>query len=130
MCLHPHTVPSIPEETARVAHAAFRKGTVFMRMRDAFGPFYTDEDFASLFPSRAQSAESPWRLALVTVMQYVGSPASADPALPVEATATRSAPISAARASAEARSFSEPVGLTASFLIQRGAEVRPRKRLI
>lgn len=42
-----------------------------MRMRDAFGSFYTDEAFASLYSSRGQSAESPWRLALVTIMQYV-----------------------------------------------------------
>jgi transposase len=42
-----------------------------MRMRDEFGSLYTDEDFAALFPSRGQPAESPWRLALVSVMQYV-----------------------------------------------------------
>jgi hypothetical protein len=28
----------IPEETIRVAHAAFPQGNVFMRMRDALGP--------------------------------------------------------------------------------------------
>lgn len=71
MCLHPQTVPPVPDATARVARAAFRKGNLFMRMRDEFGAIYTDEDFAPLFPSRGQSAESPWRLALVTVMQYV-----------------------------------------------------------
>lgn len=71
MSLHPQDVPPIPEETARIAHAAFRKGTVFMRMRDAFGSFYPDEAFAALFSSRGQPAESPWRLALVTIMQYV-----------------------------------------------------------
>jgi transposase len=42
-----------------------------MRMRDALGAIYADEAFASLFPARGQSAESPWRLALVTIMQYV-----------------------------------------------------------
>jgi transposase len=31
---------------------------------------YQDSDFADLFPTRGQPAESPWRLALVTVMQY------------------------------------------------------------
>lgn len=70
-CLHPHAVPPVPEETARVARAAFRKGNLFMRMRDEFGAIYTDDAFAALFPSRGQSAEAPWRLALVTVMQYV-----------------------------------------------------------
>ena len=68
MCLHPHAVPPVPDGTAR---AAFRKGHLFMRMRDEFGTIYTDDAFAALFPSRGQSTESPWRLALVTVMQYV-----------------------------------------------------------
>jgi hypothetical protein len=58
MCLHPHEVPSVPDETARIARAAFRKGTVFMRMRDDLGTIYTDEAFAALFPSRGQPAES------------------------------------------------------------------------
>jgi transposase len=42
-----------------------------MRMRDAMGTIYCDDAFASLFPARGQPAESPWRLALVTIMQYV-----------------------------------------------------------
>jgi transposase len=71
MCLHPHDVPSIPDETARVARAAFRKGNLFMRMRDEIGTIYRDEAFATLFPARGKPAEAPWRLALVTVMQYV-----------------------------------------------------------
>jgi len=31
---------------------------------------YQDEDFRDVFPRRGQSAEVPWRLALVTLMQY------------------------------------------------------------
>ncbi|MBV9279767.1 MAG: transposase, partial [Chloroflexi bacterium] len=57
--------------TARVARAAFPKGTAFLRMRDALGAIYTDDAFAALYPAHGQSAESPWRLALVTIMQYV-----------------------------------------------------------
>jgi transposase len=71
MSLRSQPIPPVPEDTVRVAHAAFRKGNVFMRMRDEIGPIYTDEAFASLFPARGQPAESPWRLALVTIMQYV-----------------------------------------------------------
>lgn len=70
MSLHPHPLDPIPEETARVAHAAFPKGNPYMRMRDELGVFYQDEAFAALFPARGQSAESPWRVALVLVMQY------------------------------------------------------------
>jgi transposase len=42
-----------------------------MQMRDVLGSIYTDEDFADLFPKDGQPAGAPWRLALVTVMQFV-----------------------------------------------------------
>jgi hypothetical protein len=38
-----------------------------MRMHDEVGVLYTDALFASLFAVRGQPAESPWRLALVTI---------------------------------------------------------------
>ena len=41
-----------------------------MRMRDALGELYSDEQFAELFPNRGQPAESPGRIALVRVMQF------------------------------------------------------------
>ena len=31
---------AIPEDTRRVAHVAFPKGNIFMRMRDALGPIF------------------------------------------------------------------------------------------
>ena len=61
----------IPELTIHVAQAAFPKGTTFILMRDSLGTIFTDQDFADLFPDRGQPALSPWRLALVTVMQFV-----------------------------------------------------------
>jgi transposase len=61
----------IPDDTARVAKAAFPKGKVFMRMRDELGPLYHNQDFAHLFPATGQPAEDPARLALITVMQFV-----------------------------------------------------------
>ncbi len=70
MSLPPQSLPPIPEETARVAHAVFPKGNVYMRMRDELGTIYQDQDFADLLPHRGQSAEAPWRLALVTVIQF------------------------------------------------------------
>lgn len=70
MCLHPHPVDPIPEETARVATAAFPKGTSDMTMRDKLGTIFEDTDFACLFPQRGQPAMAPWRLALVTIMQF------------------------------------------------------------
>ena len=73
MSLKPQEPGSIPEETARVAHAIYPKGNVFMRMRDELGTIYQDEAFAHLFSYTGQPAEAPWRLALVTVMQFARS---------------------------------------------------------
>jgi len=70
MSLHPQDVPPVPESTVRIARAAFRRGNTYIRMRDEFGALFTDESFAPLFPTRGQPAEAPWRLALVTIMQY------------------------------------------------------------
>lgn len=70
MSLAPVEIPRVPEETVRVARAAFPKGNVYMHMRDALGTVYNDSDFAELFPAVGQPAESPWRLALVLVMQF------------------------------------------------------------
>ncbi|MBA3791757.1 MAG: IS1182 family transposase [Rubrobacter sp.] len=70
MCLHPRSVDPVPEQTARVAKAAFPKGTIYMTMSDELGAIFEDEDFADLFPRRGQPAMAPWRLALVTIMQF------------------------------------------------------------
>src|SRR4029450_10619675 len=70
MCLPPRSVDPVPEQTARVARAAFPKGTTYMTMRDELGAIFEDEDFAHLFPSRAPPAMAPWRLALVPIMQF------------------------------------------------------------
>src|SRR5215472_12638379 len=68
--MHPEPIPTIPEETIRVAHSVLPKGNVWMQMRDELGTLYEDHDVADLFTSRGQGAETPWRLALVTIMQY------------------------------------------------------------
>src|SRR6266508_714502 len=70
MSLDPQTNYPIPEDTRRVARAAFPKGNLYMRMRDELGEVYGDASFAELFPGRGQKAESPGRLAWVTVMQF------------------------------------------------------------
>ena len=71
MSLKPQPVGDIPEATARVARAAFCKPSAAMRLRDEFGVLYQDEDFAALFPTKGQPALAPWRLALVTVLQFM-----------------------------------------------------------
>ena len=71
MSLKSLPIPPVSEEIARVAHAVFPRGNVFMQLRDTLGTIYTDEAFADLFPTHGQPAEAPWRLALVTVFQYM-----------------------------------------------------------
>ncbi len=70
MSLKPQPVGPVPELTAFVAKAAFPDGTPYMAVRDVLGTFYDDERFAGLFPARGRPAEAPWRLALVTVLQF------------------------------------------------------------
>jgi transposase len=70
MSLIPTDLQTIPAETRRVAQAAFPKGNLYLRLRDEFGPLYQDQAFATLFPPRGRPAESPGRLALITVFQF------------------------------------------------------------
>jgi transposase len=69
--LKPQPIGEIPEATARIAKAAFPKGNTIMRLRDKFDGLFKDEDFSDLYPDLGQPALSPWRLALVTLMQFM-----------------------------------------------------------
>ncbi len=64
----PTPIPAMPHV---VAHAAFPNGSLAIRLRDAFGPIFNDAAFAELYPALGQPAESPARLALVTILQFV-----------------------------------------------------------
>lgn len=70
MTMYPQEMGSIPEETRRIAQAACPKGTLAMRLREVLGELYKDEQFAGLYPVEGQPAYAPWRLAVVTVLQY------------------------------------------------------------
>ena len=70
MSLNHCPLAPIPEETARVARAAFPKGNRYMTMRDVLGVLYSDAPFVDLYRPVGQHAEPPWRLALVTVLQF------------------------------------------------------------
>jgi transposase len=71
MSLQTQAIGPVPEETARIARAAYPRGNLYLQLRDTLGTIYEDEQFADLFPSRGQPAEAPWRLALVCVMQFL-----------------------------------------------------------
>src|SRR5262245_26008536 len=70
MSLRPHTLEPVTEETARVARAAFPKGNPYLLLRDTLGTIFQDDDFAPCFPLEGQPGLPPWRLALVTIMQF------------------------------------------------------------
>ena len=69
--LRPEAIGDIPAQTARVAKAAFPKGSAVIKLRDAFGTLYQDEDFTPFFSNLGQPALTPWRLALITVFQFL-----------------------------------------------------------
>ena len=68
--LKPSPIEPVPEGTARVARAAFRKGNPLLKLRDELGAVFADADFADLFPRLGQPGLPPWRLALVTLLQF------------------------------------------------------------
>src|SRR5437660_9605600 len=70
MSLHPHVIAPVPDETARVARAAFPKGNPYLILRDTLGTIFQDDSFTDLYAHDGQPGVAPWRLALVTMMQF------------------------------------------------------------
>jgi transposase len=71
MSLCPQRLNPVPPITRQVAKAAFPKGNLYVTLRDEIGTFYKDQDFEKLFSIEGHPAISPWRLALISVMQYI-----------------------------------------------------------
>lgn len=59
----------VPEQTARIARAAFPKDNLYLQMQAQLGMIYTNPQFAALFSLTGQPALDPARLALILVMQ-------------------------------------------------------------
>src|ERR1700712_2086188 len=71
MSLRPQSpLPPVPEDTARVAQIAFRRGNSYLLLPARLGTIFADTEFADLYPKRGQPAYAPWRLALVTLLQF------------------------------------------------------------
>lgn len=85
MSLKPNELHDIPEHTATIARKAFPKGNCAMRLRDTLGTVFTDQDFTSLYPTRGKHAFHPWRLALITVFQFIENLSDRDAAEAVRA---------------------------------------------
>ncbi len=49
----------------------FQKVIFIFRFAQEIGALFHDEDFADLFPTRGQPAYAPWRLALITIFQFI-----------------------------------------------------------
>lgn len=71
MSLNRQRNKEIPEETIRLIQVVLPEGNIFTRMRDRLGPCFTDEQFRTLFAQVGQPGYSPWRLALVSIIQFM-----------------------------------------------------------
>ena len=71
MSLYPQKLPEIPEETAHIVKILFPKGNKYMWLRDELDAIYKDEQFTPLYPKSGQPAEQPWRLAMMSIIQYM-----------------------------------------------------------
>ena len=88
MSLRPPPIAPIPEQTARVAHAAFPKGHPYLTLRDHLGTIFQDEDFAAhqlshpppAFPHRLSRGRRPGKpLRLYPTLACVACPGYAKP---------------------------------------------------
>jgi hypothetical protein len=63
MSLHPKPIGEIPEETRRIAQAAFPKGNLYMKMRDELARFTGMRTLKSCFRVMANRRKAPggWR---------------------------------------------------------------------
>src|SRR6266487_2662119 len=92
MSMRPRPSHAIPATTAQVARAAFPKGCLAIRVRDALGELFDDGQFAGLFGVRGRPAFSPARLALVSVLQLLRGCRTARPPTRSAAGSTGSTP--------------------------------------
>lgn len=70
MSIQPASINPVPDDTIRVARAAFPKGNPYLTLRDQLGIIFQDNDFVDLYPKTGQPGLSPWRLAWVTILQF------------------------------------------------------------
>ncbi len=61
----------VPEATAAVALKVASKRNIYIKMRQALGSVFRNDEFAELFGKEGRPSEAPWRLALVLVFQFL-----------------------------------------------------------
>ena len=70
MSIKPQPIAEIPALTQQVAKAAFPKGNPYLTLRDELGTVFKDADFTELFSNTGKPGLPPWRLALITLLQF------------------------------------------------------------
>jgi hypothetical protein len=68
MSMRPRALSEVPEQTVLVARAAFRQGSLAMRVRDELGEVFCDRAFTDAFGVRGRPGISSGQLAMVTVL--------------------------------------------------------------
>lgn len=66
-----HQNQEVPAKTAELAQKVFKRGNIYVQMRDDLGVIFENEMFRSLFSHVGRPAEAPGNLALILVMQYM-----------------------------------------------------------
>jgi hypothetical protein len=90
--LHPRPDFAIPDETRRVAHAAFPKGITCLCIAEELGPLYRDDQFAGLLLTCGQPAASPPGSPWPPSSNTSRDSPTARPPMPSAAASTGSAP--------------------------------------
>jgi len=71
MSMRPQSFGPVPEDTARIAKRAFRKGNIYLTIGDQIGLVFSDADFSHLYAADGAPAVSPVILALVVIFQFI-----------------------------------------------------------
>src|SRR5688572_14565024 len=71
MSLSSKGLSPIPPRTVEVARAALGRKNLYVLLRDELGTLVQDEDFADLYSDVGRGAESPTRMGLISVIQYM-----------------------------------------------------------
>lgn len=69
--LKQNDIGDIPTETLNATKASFPKGNLYLRLREVFISLYSDKDFKDMYSENGRPAIPAWRLALVTVFQFM-----------------------------------------------------------
>lgn len=70
MSLSRYTLLRVPLSTAKVAHAVFPQGNIYLQMRDTLGDLYPHEMFAPVYAAEGQPGLARCQLALVSMLQF------------------------------------------------------------